>query len=101
MLADRGFDGDSLSYPHFNVVITPEFLGRNDDGSSHIQFTLVELERDRKICELRHTCEVVFSRVTTKKTVSGVIPHSVLAHIENAHCWAHAQADLRKPLKMP
>ena len=101
ILADRGFDGDSLSYPHVNVVVTPEFLGRDKDGSSRKQFTLAELERDRKICELRYTCEVVFSRVTTEKIVSGVIPYSSLAHIEHAHCWAHAQANLRKPLKMP
>jgi hypothetical protein len=25
VLADRGFDGDNLSYPHFNHVVTPEF----------------------------------------------------------------------------
>ena len=101
MLADRGFDGDSLSYPHFNVFVTPEFLGKNEDGSSRIQFTLAELDRDHKICELRYTCEVVFSRVTTEKILSGVIPYSALAYIEHAHCWAHAQANLRKPLKMP
>lgn len=101
VLADRGFDGDSLSYPHFNVVVTPEFLGKDEDGSSRKQFTLAELMRDRRICELRYTCEVVFSRVTTKKMVAGVIPYEALAHIEHAHCWAHAQANLRRPLKMP
>ena len=31
----------------------------------------------------------------------GVIPYSVFAHIENAHCWAHAQANLRMPLQPP
>ena len=46
ILADRGFDGDSLLYPHANVVVTPEFLGREKDGSSRKQFTLAELERD-------------------------------------------------------
>ena len=96
VLADRGFDGDSLSYPHFNIIITPEFLGSKRD-----QFSMAELERDRRICELRYTCEVVFSRVTTEKYVSDVIPYSRLAHIEHAHCWAHAQANLRQPLKMP
>jgi hypothetical protein len=101
VLADRGFDGESLSYPHFNVVITPTFMGKNDDGSSRKQIDFSELERDRNICELRYTCEVVFSRVTTEEMVSGVIPYSALAHIEHAHCWAHAQANLRKPLKMP
>jgi len=101
VLADRGFDGDSLSYPHFNVVVTPAFKGKNEDGSTRTQFDFSELDRDRKICELRYTCEVVFSRVTTKEIVSGVIPYSALAHIEHAHCWAHAQANLRKPLKMP
>ena len=74
VLADRGFDGDSLSYPHFNVVITPEFLGKNDDGTYRKQFSLNDLERDRKICELRYTCEVVFSRVTTEKILAGIIP---------------------------
>ena len=101
ILADRGFDGDSLSYPHANVVITPEFLGREKDGSSRKQFTLAELERNQKNCELRYTCKVVFSRVTTEKILAGIIPYSALAHIEHAHCWAHAQANLRLPLKMP
>ena len=101
VLADRGFDGDTLSYPHFNVVITPEFLGKDEDGKSRKQFTLAELERDRNICELRYTCEVVFSRVTTEKMLADVIPYEALAHIEHANCWAHAQANLRKPLKMP
>ncbi len=28
ILADWGFDGDALLYPHVNIVVTPEFLGR-------------------------------------------------------------------------
>lgn len=96
VLADRGFDGDNLSYPHFNMVVTPEFYDKESK-----QFDISQLERDRKICELRYTCEVVFSRVTTEKMMSGVIPYSVFAHIEHAHCWAHAQANLRQPLQMP
>ena len=101
VLADRGFDGDNLSYPHFNIVITPEFLGKDDMGYSRKQFTLPELGRDRKICELRYTCEVVFSCVTNDKMLRDVIPYEALAHIEHAFCWAHAGANLRKPLKMP
>ena len=101
ILADRGFDGDSLSYPHVNVVVTPEFLGKDDDGNWRKQFTLGELERDRSICELRYTCEVVFSRVTTEKLLAGIIPYGQLAFIDHAHCSAHAQTNLRKPLKMP
>ena len=96
VLADRGFDGDNLSYPFFNVVVTPEFLDHETK-----QFTMAELERDRKICELRYTCEVVFSRVTTEKIVGGVIPYKCFSYIKDAHCWAHAQANLRKPLQMP
>ncbi len=96
VLADRGFANDSLSYPHFNDVITPEFYDKESK-----QFSLPQLQRDRKICELRYTCEVVFSRVTTEKIVSGVIPYLAFAHIEHAHCWAHAQANLRQPLQMP
>ena len=96
VLADRGFDGDSLSYPHFNTVVTPEFYDKESK-----QFDLAQLERDRKICELRYTCEVVFSRVTTERLLAGIIPYSAFAHIEDAHCWAHAQANLRQPLQPP
>lgn len=96
VLADRGFDGDNLSYPHFNMVITPEFM-----DSETKQFSMAQLQRDRKICELRYTCEVVFSRVTTEEVLSDVIPYTVLAHIEDAFAWAHANANLKKPLKMP
>lgn len=96
VLADRGFDGDNLSYPRFNMVITPEFYDKETK-----QFDVAQLQRDRKICELRYTCEVVFSRVTTEKMMAGIIPYSALSHIEHAHCWAHAQANLRQPLQMP
>jgi hypothetical protein len=51
------------TYPHFNTVVTPEFYDKESK-----QFDLAQLERDRKICELRYTCEVVFSRgIATKK----------------------------------
>ena len=96
VLADRGFDGDNLSYPFFNIVVTPEFLVHETK-----QFTMPQVERDRKICELRDTCEMVFSRVTTEKILGGVIQYTSLSYIENAHCWAHVQANLRKPLQMP
>ena len=79
-----------------NHVVTPEFYDKETK-----QFDLAQLERDRKICELRYTCEVVFSRVTTEQLLAGIIPYSVLAHIEDAHCWAHAQANLRQPLQDP
>ena len=60
VLVDRDFDGDNLSYPFFNIVVTPEFLVHEKK-----QFTLPQVERDPKICQLRDTCEMVFSRVTT------------------------------------
>jgi len=45
VLADRGFDGDNLSYPHFNGIVTPEFMQNKETK----QFTLAQFEWDRQM----------------------------------------------------
>lgn len=95
VLADRGFASDSLSYPNFNKIISPEFLEGRE------QFEMDEVKRDRKKCELRYTCEVVYSRVINEDILKGVIPYEVLYRISNAHDWAHGSCNLHRPLKNP
>lgn len=55
--ADKGFDGTSSNYPHYNTVIHPVFL----TGGEGAQFTTTEIDCKRKACELRDTSKVVFS----------------------------------------
>lgn len=95
VLADRAFADDSLSYPNFNVIVSPEFLEGRE------QFARDELQRDRKKCELRYTCEVVYSRIVNEEILKGIIPYEVMARVSNAHAWAHGAANLYRPLKLP
>lgn len=95
VLADRGFADDSLSYPNFNAIVSPEFLEGRE------QFARDEVARDRKKCELRYTCEVVYSRVVNEDLLNGIVPFEAMARVSNAHSWAHGAANLRRPLKMP
>ena len=90
ILADQGFDGDNLSYPNFNYVITPVFLTKNKDG----QFSMDDLKRDRNKSELRYTCKVVYTGVVSEKVLRGVIPNHVTAHIDHANSWAHGHSNL-------
>ena len=95
VLADCGFVMDSLLYPFLNFVVTPIPLGRRDQKSTE------ESERDRKVCELRYTCEVVFSRVVQEEVLNGVILFEKLPMIDDASAWAYDAANLMNPLKMP
>ena len=90
ILVDKGFDGDNLSYPNFNYVITPVFLTKNKDA----QFSMDDLKRDRNKCELRHTCKVVYIGVVSETVLGGVIPCHVMAHIDHANSWAHGYNNL-------
>ena len=46
---------------------TPKFLSRR------VQFSTYEVSADRRICKLRYTCEVAFSRVTKTRGLRDVI----------------------------
>ena len=67
MLSDRGFFDTAWYYPNMNHQKTPKFLSGRD------QFTEGEVSADRRICKLRYTCEVAFSRVTKTKGLRDVI----------------------------
>lgn len=67
MLSDRGFFDTARFYPNMNHQKTPKFLSGRD------QFTTDELSADRRICKLRYTCEVAFSRVTKTRALRDTI----------------------------
>lgn len=67
MLSDRGFFDTARFYPNMNHQKTPKFL------SGREQFTEDEVSADRRICKLRYTCEVAFSRVTKTRGLRDVI----------------------------
>ena len=67
MLSDRGFFDTARCYPNMNHQKTPKFLSGRD------QFTEGEVSADRRICKLRYTCEVAFSRVTKTKGLRDTI----------------------------
>lgn len=90
---DRGFFGTARCYPYLNTQLTPKFLaGRN-------QFTAAELLDDMRICRLRYTCEVAFSRLTNEACLKDVVDWSMLWYLGAMVHWGHANVNLRKPLQ--
>jgi len=92
MLSDRGFAGTARYYPNVNAQLTPSFL------KGRLQFTSDEVSADWRICKLRYTCEVAFSRVTSESGLKDVIPWSFMPIIEDMNDWAHANVNLQRPL---
>ena len=93
MLSDRGFAGTERYYPNLNQQITPKFLaGRK-------QFTCGDVSDDRRICQLRYTCEVCFARVTSETSLKDVIPYPIIKHLDAISHWGHATVNLGAPLQ--
>ena len=92
MLSDRGFFDTARFYPNMNHQKTPKFLGGRK------QFTEGEVSSDRRICKLRYTCEVAFSRVTKTRALRDVISNDFFQHLDSMNHWAHATINLNKPL---
>ena len=71
---------------------TPKFLSGRD------QFTEGEVSADRRICKLRYTCEVAFSRVTKTKGLRDVISNDLFPLLDYMNDWVHITINLDKPL---
>jgi len=93
MLSDRGFAGTAFLYPNFNTQLVPSFLKGRE------QFDREDLLADIPICRLRYTCEVLFSRVTNETILCDTIKRENFALVDTALHWAHAAANLCKPLQ--
>ena len=66
--------------------------------SGRDQFTTEEVSADRKICKLRYTCEVAFSRVAKTKGLRDVISNDYFACLDAMNHWGHATVNLDAPL---
>ncbi len=93
MLTDRGFANTARYYPNFNAQLTPKFL------SGRLQFSSDEVSSDWRICQLRYTCEVAFSRVTNETGLKDVITRPFFSLLNAMHHWGHANANLKQPLQ--
>ena len=92
MLSDRGFFDTARFYPNMNHQKTPKFLSGRD------QFTEDEVSADRRICKLRYTCEVAFSRVTKTRGLRDVISNDFFPILDAMNHWGHATVNLDAPL---
>ena len=92
MLLDRGFFDTARFYPNMNHQNTPKFLSGQD------QFTTDEVSADRRICKLRYTCEVAFSRVTKTMGLRDVISNDYSQSLDTMNDWGHATVNLDAPL---
>ena len=92
MLSDRGFFDTARFYPNMNHQKTPKFLSGRD------QFTEEEVSSDRRICKLRYTCEVAFSRVTKTRGLRDVISNDFFPILDDMNHWGHATVNLDAPL---
>ena len=93
MLSDRGFAGTARYYPNFNAQLTPKFL------SGRLQFSTSEVSDDWRICKLRYTCEVAFSRVTNEAGLKDVITAPFFKLLNAMNNWGHANVNLLQPLQ--
>ena len=92
MLSDRGFFDTARFYPNMNHQKTPEFPSGRD------QFTTDEVSADRRICKLRYTCKVAFSRVKKTKGPRNVISNDLFPLLDAMNHWGHAMVNLDAPL---
>jgi len=95
ILADRGFFNDAIHYPNCNAHVTPTLR------KSRPQFEPHEISADRKVCELRYTCEVVFSRITNMRCLMDVCNIEFMNYLTDAIHYAHAFNNLQQPLQLP
>ena len=92
MLSDRGFFDTTILYPNMNHQKTPKFPSGRD------QFTEEELSSDRRICKLRYTCEVAFSRVTKTRGLRDVISNDFFPLLDAMNHWGYVTVNLDAPL---
>lgn len=95
ILGDKGFEGTNGSYPNYNTVLHPAFL------HGHEQFSTEQIGHNLLACQLRYTCETVYSRVTNRHSLRGVIRRAKFEYFEDSCNWAHGRANLYHPLQMP
>ena len=77
---------------NMNYRKTPKF------PSGREQFTEEDVLSDRRICKLRYTCEVAFSRVTKTRGLWDVISNDFSLHLDVINHWGHATINLDAPL---
>ena len=92
MLSDRDYFDTAKFYPNMNHQNTPKFLSGRD------QFTEEELSSDRRICKLRYTCEVAFSRVTKTRGLRDVISNDFFPLLDAMNHWGYVTVNLDAPL---
>ncbi|EJK44508.1 hypothetical protein THAOC_36944 [Thalassiosira oceanica] len=95
--ADKGFDGTSGCYHNFNPVIHPAFL----TGGNGAQFTEVQIDWNRKACELRYTSEVVFSRFKRHGGLGGIVPRYQFRYLRDMWAWSMGMANFYSCLQVP
>ena len=95
IMADKGFDGTSGYYPNNNTVLHPAFLHGNN------QFSPEQIGYNLRACQLRYSCETVYSNVTNCPRLYGFIPRGIFHHFQDLCDWGHGRANLYLPLQMP
>ena len=87
ILGDKGFDNTAEYYTNYNVTLHPAFL-------THRQFIRGQVDFSLKICQKRYTCEVVYSRVTQPKKLSGIVQREHFKHFDDILGWGHGLANI-------
>ena len=93
ILADRGFARHQRIYPNWNRHYTPAFI------SGRKQFSYGELETDIRVCQLRYTSEVVYSRVTDETCLTDTVRRGLWPIMDAAWDWGHANGNLLRTLQ--
>jgi len=91
ILGDKGFECTTAAYPNYNVTHHPAFL-TND------QFNITQMGLNTQISQVRYTSEVVYARVTNRKSLYGYLERHRFSYFDELNAWAHGRANLYQPL---
>ena len=91
---DKGFFGTSGFYVNF-LILSPTFLYGNK------QFSPQQIDHNIRLCQLRHTCEVIYSNIKNCDRLDGFIPWYLFHHYQDLCDWGYGRANLYFPLQMP
>ena len=92
VLADRGFLIEEKLAAHGATLAIPAFT------RGKTQLSALEVERTRRLAQVRIHVERVMERIKNFSIISGVLPMQLVPHIDNIMMVCSALSNLQPPL---
>ena len=95
VIGDKGFTFDSIRYPNWNRIITPNLKNKRK------QLSRFELNDDLPICQLRYISETHFSRITDENSLEDRVKTEYFPYLQDCEDYAEGKANLKQPFYPP